>query len=394
MATPAKKKRTDTPSSSANVEMDPAVAKKLLVEGASVVIRGVPPGTQFGIDMNSWNVGDQFMGVKMIPPGLHFVYYSAVNVAERSTAPRTGFFHNFGCGERIVRQWDPKIEDVVDDVSDEDKVRMKEDMKNIDKHLGVYPYHSWKKWISLSSHISEATLTRLEPMTKKICSVADLVPDSSGDQQQASSGDNCDPRLPAMMARPGSSIRYTSLASKKYPAGSSPAEITQHSMDATFQLTVLLGSMEKMYGDQVSSSMSDQDSNREVLAEIQFAFLCFLVGMNYDSFEQWKRLVVMMCTCDDGLVKYKSLFLEFITMLYFQMKEVPSDFFVDIVSSSNFLSSCLNSLFSNVKNSEEVDSQLKEKAKKFETNVTKRFGWDFTPDMSEDDPVVVETSDE
>ena len=230
-------------------------------------------------------------------------------------------------------------------------------------------------------------------MTKKICSVADLVPDSSGDQQQES-GDNCDPRLPAMMARPGSSIRYTSLASRKYPVGSSQAEIAQHSMDATFQLTVLLGSMEKMYGDQVSSSMSDQDSNREVLAEIQFAFLCFLVGMNYDSFEQWKRLVVMMCSCDDGLVKYKSLFLEFITMIYFQMKEVPSDFFVDIVSSSNFLSSCLNSLFSNVKNSEEVDSQLKDKANKFEANVTKRFGWDFTSELCEDAPIVVETSDE
>ena len=81
-------------------------------------------------------------------------------------------------------------------------------------------------------------------------------------------------------------------------------------------------------------------------------------------------------------------------MIYFQMKEVPSDFFVDIVSSSNFLSSCLNSLFSNVKNSEEVDSQLKNKANKFEANVTKRFGWDFTSELCEDAPIVVETSDE
>ena len=62
MATPAKKKRTDTSYSSPDVEMDPAVAKKLLVEGASLVILGVPPGTQFGIDMNSWNVGDQLWG--------------------------------------------------------------------------------------------------------------------------------------------------------------------------------------------------------------------------------------------------------------------------------------------------------------------------------------------
>ena len=98
-------------------------------------------------------------------------------------------------------------------------------------------------------------------------------------------------------------------------------------------------------------------------------------------------------TCDDGLVKYKSLSLEFITMPC-PAEGLPNDFFVDIVSSSNFLSSCLNSLFSNVKNSEEVDSKLKEKANKFEANVTKRFGWDFTSELCEDAPIVVETSDE
>ena len=392
MATSAKKQRMDD--SSTNVEIDPAVAKKLLVEGATVIVQGVPPGTEFGLDMNSWNVGDQFMGVKMIPPGIHFVYYSAVNVKQRNTAPRTGFFHNFSRGEVVVRRWDDKIEDIVDDVSDEDKERMRQDIKNIDKHLGVYPYQSWKKWISLSSHISQATLARLEPMTKKICSVADLVPDTTGaDQHQATGDPSDDPRLPAMMARPGSSIRYTTLTCRKYPEGSSPAEITQHSMDATFQLSVLLATMDKMYGDQVSSTMSDQDNHREVLAEIQFAFLCFLVGMNYDSFEQWKRLVVMMCSCDEGLVKYQALFMDFITMLFFQMKEVPTDFFVDIVSSSNFLSSCLNSLFSNLKNSQKVDSKLRAKADKFEANVTKRFGWDFSLELNEDAPIVVETTD-
>ena len=30
----------------------------------------------------------------------------------------------------------------------------------------------------------------------------------------------------------------------------------------------------------------------EVLVELQFAFLCFLVAQNYDSFEHWKQLVV------------------------------------------------------------------------------------------------------
>jgi len=392
MTPPPKKQRTgglsgSPPPSCQPVEMDQAVARRLVVSGASVVVLGVPAGTQFGLDMNSWTVGDQFMGIKMIPPGIHFVHYSPGGNEASSTGARTGFFYNFNKGEMLVRKWDVSIGDIVDDVSDEDKVRMKADYKNIDKHLGVYPYHSWSKWISLSGHISTATMLRLEPRTAKISSAADLIPGVAGSEDQA------DPRLPLMVNRPDSSIRYTSLTARRYPEGSTPAEITRHGLDGTFQLIEFIATLEKMYGDQVSSSMRDQDITREVLGEIQFAFLCFLVGMNYDSFEQWKKLVVMMCSCDEGLVKYQQLFLDFISDLYFQMKEVPSDFFVDIVSCNNFLSDSLTSLFATIKNSPEVNSQLKEKAKKFEANVTKKFGWDFSAEASEDAPIFVESSD-
>merc|ERR1712142_236139 len=120
-----------------------------------------------------------------------------------------------------------------------------------------------------------------------------------------------------MGSRPGTSIRYSNISNRKFPTGSSPAEITMHCMDTTHQLGLLIGNMEKLYGDQVSSSMSHQDSGKEVLAEVQFAFLAFLVGMNYDSFEQWKKLIVMMCTCDSALVNYPDLFIKFISDLYF-----------------------------------------------------------------------------
>jgi len=393
MASAPKRKRSSANSvPMQSTEMDPEIARKLLVEGACIVVLGVPPGTQFGLDMNSWNIGDKFMGVKMIPQGIHFVYYSSVNLTDRTTGPRTGFWCNFSRGQVVVRRWDGNIEDVVDDVSEEDKVKLKDDIKNIDKHLGVYPYQSWRKWISLSSHLTDATLLRLEPRSKKVCSVADLIPDTTVQSQTQPPSSDSDPRLPAMVARPGSNIRYTLLPTNKYPEGSTPQEITQHCMDGTFQLSQFVASLERKYGDQVSSSMSDQDSIKEVLAEIQFAFLCFLVGMNYDSFEQWKKMVVMMCSCDDGLIKYQELFLDFITILFFQMKEVPSDFFVDIVSSDNFLSTSLNSLFCTIKSSPGVNPKLKEKAIKFEANVSKKFGWDFSGELIEDAPVVVETS--
>uniref|UniRef100_A0A3P9D0N2 Protein AAR2 homolog n=1 Tax=Maylandia zebra TaxID=106582 RepID=A0A3P9D0N2_9CICH len=38
-------------------------------EGATLVLLGVPQGTELGIDCKSWQVGPRFRGVKMIPPG-------------------------------------------------------------------------------------------------------------------------------------------------------------------------------------------------------------------------------------------------------------------------------------------------------------------------------------
>ena len=50
-------------------------AQWLFAEGGMLVFLDVPAGTEFGIDYNSWEVGGQFKGVKMIPPGVHFIYY-------------------------------------------------------------------------------------------------------------------------------------------------------------------------------------------------------------------------------------------------------------------------------------------------------------------------------
>ena len=56
-----------------------------------------------------------------------------------------------------------------------------------------------------------------------------------------------------------------------------------------------------------------------VLSELQFSFLCFLVGQNYDSFEHWKRLVNVLCGCYDAILKYPQLYKDLITDLYFQV---------------------------------------------------------------------------
>ncbi len=60
-----------------------------------------------------------------------------------------------------------------------------------------------------------------------------------------------------MTQKPGTKIRYTHVPAERYPAGSTPAEITKHSMDSSFQVETYLDAFNKLYGDRVSSSMSD-----------------------------------------------------------------------------------------------------------------------------------------
>lgn len=57
------------------LQMDQDLARSLFEEGAALVLLDVPARTEFGIDYNYWTVGPKFKGVKMIPPGFHFVFY-------------------------------------------------------------------------------------------------------------------------------------------------------------------------------------------------------------------------------------------------------------------------------------------------------------------------------
>jgi A1 cistron-splicing factor AAR2 len=60
------------------MELDQELAKRMLIEGGTFIFLDVPEGTEFGIDMKSWNTDHNFKGMKMIPPGVHFLFYRYV----------------------------------------------------------------------------------------------------------------------------------------------------------------------------------------------------------------------------------------------------------------------------------------------------------------------------
>ena len=46
-----------------------------LQRNGTILLLDVPQGTEFGIDYASWTVGPKFKGVKLIPPGVHYLHY-------------------------------------------------------------------------------------------------------------------------------------------------------------------------------------------------------------------------------------------------------------------------------------------------------------------------------
>ena len=75
------------------VSMDPERARQLTEEGAALLVLNVPPGTYFGVDQLGFTLGPKFKGLKMVPPGPHFISYRAASMqGGASLSAATGFF--------------------------------------------------------------------------------------------------------------------------------------------------------------------------------------------------------------------------------------------------------------------------------------------------------------
>lgn len=344
----------------------------------TVLCLGVPAGTEFGIDYQVWQVGEQFQGITAVPCGVHFVYYSPKEAKHSEfaaqSAPRTGFFVALKKGDVVVWKWDTTQEDLLE-VKGEEAARYAAGVRRLDfaQHLGPYPKDMLQQWMQLSSFITPAIVDKLQPLNKKISSLYESTTDSFRGEEGVETHTH----------RP-----YFSLVPRvaKLGATLSAEEVTRAHLDRSPVLQALL---HKEY----------PQSHEGLLGELQFAFICFLMGQSFDAFEQWKTLVVLCCSCDRLLHDMPHFFSAFLSVLYFQMQQVPEDFFVDILSGKNFMMSTFKSFFE-LLNDDTLDQKLKRKAKKLQKWLESKFGCKFGLDLKalqegedvddEDAPAVVQ----
>ncbi|XP_071571650.1 protein AAR2 homolog [Temnothorax nylanderi] len=372
------------------MEVDQNVAQALLTQGATLVLLDVPRGTDVGIDIKSWNVGQNFKGIKMIPPGIHFVHYSAVNEFGE-LAPRVGFFHDFQKGEFLVKRWDNKEEDFSSEPVPEETVqRLRDNIKELDRYLGPYPYEISKPWAKLTNGITASLVTRCSPLCGYVRSALELEHCSDASRPRGRESESKRKRssrlteedkeeqlLPDLKPRPGTELRLTEMPDKHYPDDATPSEITRHSLDTSYVLDTTLKKLREPV---------------EIIGEMQLTFVCFLAGQSLDAFEQWKKLVSLICGADNAIPQYRSIYMEFLQALEVELSYVPEEVLCDIVASNNFVYHSLCKLFGNIESNSEVDGRLKSYAKRLQGRLTAKFLWDFSNLLEEADdeaPVVV-----
>jgi A1 cistron-splicing factor AAR2 len=375
--------------------MDNEEALRRLEYGAALLCMGVPRATEFGVDLMTWAVSDGFRGVKMVPPGFHYVRYRSVPTSSptvlsegeegarevryapsASPLPLLGFFAFLEPREVLVRRWDVATEELLA-LEEEEARRFELGVRNrdFDGGLGPYPQEHMEQWKRLSSFITEATLWRCEPPHNRSARAAFLhcTPDA---QAQSCEGQG--------ERSASNEFRFTAVPEKWAPAGcKAGAERTHYAMDKTALVRHL-------------AAGELQGSLEELLAELQLSFIAFWLAEDYEGFEQWKRLVRLLCSCEE-LAADRPLFVaKFLTVLSAQLEIAPGDFFVDPLSKNNFLLSALRDLFEILLTDPSVSQQLQELATALREHVTERFGGHFGghgglgwEDEDEDAPVVV-----
>lgn len=286
------------------------------------------------------------------------------------------------------------MEDFYDQMPDDEMDRFADGVKRFefDSYLGAYQEDHYSDWISLSNFINPKVLNILEPVGKKISSLLDTgeygkeeikkeakknAKAQSEFKELSEETNESEETKESINIKNSQTAYYSSIPFKKAPKGATPQQITKYNFDRS---EILQGILKRRY----------QNDPTGILGELQFSFICFLMGQSFDGFEQWKQLVALFCCSDDAASSIPELFNKFIAVLHFQLKQAPEDFFIDNISGENFLVSVLRQLFE-ILNDDQLEKKLVETKAKFKSYIEKRFGRTFNvQEDDEDAPVVVD----
>lgn len=370
--------------------IDSELARQLFEHGAVLIIAGVPHGTEFSMDCSKNVVAERFRGVKMIPPGPHFVS-CASRGPYGDMAPKVGFIHYYREQEIIIREWNAATEELTVRTkgdAETEKQRIRDNLKDLDIYLAPYDYSTMAKWKALTEFITEETINRLTPANGIIRNCVELLscPDEDRPRghgveimspvtrriKQNSTYDE-DELLPDLKPTPGTASNYTTLP-ERCPKAATPAEVSKHHLDSIAAVQELLALFET----------SDQ-----LLGEIQFSFVAYFAGGSVDGLAHWRKILLLLAHSETATQKYSVFYKKYLMVLTAQTPELPEEMMAP--GPFNTVYQDIRKLLTNCSN-----SGLSGEVEQIQKRLKRTMRWEFDDLLEEDPedlPVVVETVD-
>ncbi|UJR22165.1 hypothetical protein I4U23_025229 [Adineta vaga] len=379
--------------------MNSDTARQLFESGGILLVLDAPKEMEFGIDMYFWQIGSQFHGIKMIPPGIHYCYYSERDSLTKELSSRQSFFINIQQPNQmlIVVRWSPK-ENLFqrEHLTSDEYENRRSQRYELDRLLGSYPLDTYRQWLSVSNHLNYDFLQKLLPSNGHICSANVYNPNehkkTTEEYSIPKNLTEAESRLPKMIENPEFAFRFTTIENKTIACSGS--DLTQSKLDRTNEL-------EKIIAQRFDSNIHG------ILCELQLSFIVFFLGHLYDGFEQWKSLFRLICSCQKAYRRWPNVYIDFLQMIYFQLKYFSTElttgehFFVDIDQQENYIYKSLENFFVNLtafNDSDQMEGsdteKLLERAEKMKQFLNETFKWTFDDEPDDEKPIIVELDNE
>ena len=194
-------------------------------------------------------------------------------------------------------------------------------------------------------------------------------------------------------------VFFTDIPLKKMLHGYSKDQITQSNFDK-------------------STILKELTHLDQFLGEMQYAFILFYVGQNYEGFEQWKKMVYLICHSEKAVYLNREIFINFIPVIYEQLDQLPNDFFDESPGGiyfenfseneqqnrsknaslqNNFIVESLNTFYeicmSEPENGEKVSKKIKSRIGKLKKMMQEKFDIDISTEEERLDQLIVKSKD-
>lgn len=251
------------------------------------------------------------------------------------------------------------------------------------RYLALYDYEKFNKWKSLTNHITEEAVKRLNPECGVIRHSEEFLPCTDEDRPRGSSltpirnikiksNEDEEMYLPAMHVISGTQPNYIKLP-EKFNKSMAPSEITFNNID-TINLI-----------DRLFNELSTES---QLLEELQHSFVVYLCSLNIDALAHWRKILSLLSNSDIAVGKYRNFYKSLVNVIKFQIPEIPIEFIEQ--SSTNTIYLDMQSLLRNLSSNDCLDLSAN-----LRIHLDREIGWTFNENLDEDEdpenqPVVVE----